>query len=539
MHRYLAIRPLGAGWLPYAVVFLLIGVNWAALMPLSIFPFIDLPNHLAEATVHKYAETPGSPLTKFFRDEVSPFKPNVAHIVFCSMFPSVELGNRLFYALYIAAVPLLMALLIRASGGDDWMAILSFTLLWSHSVIWGFVGSTAGIPALLLYLLLYIRFADRGSFQSAAWLSLIFVLLYWSHVLFLLFAILHFVVMEALHWKYDTAPYRCYRLLPLVPVAVLVATWLITGREFAQSSTVGFLATYYRDEYLFARPALFIKRLALFFTFGQMRLAVWPYGSLIGSSFAVALFLPLLCGLRKQSLPSLFNSNARRAILGFTLCGLGCYLVLPDRLPGQWDLYERYAVLVMLGVVCIGSWLVSGRWRTVVRVGAVCVAATYCGLCGQYFWEFNRFTRLLDGLPQGRVPGHTNGCRNHRRQRIPGHAGVDSFQQLPDHLEPRASHYACRGLPFCAIRRRATEQELPRYEEWIRQDTNFRDLLRRYQRCAYLLTHGTRPYEAVIAGNRYVLARAADGWALFRSKNAEQPGQGAPKDRRLPSDQRS
>lgn len=54
------------------------------LFSMRLLPFVDLPNHLAEATVFKYADS--SNLIGQYYKAVPGFYPNTFHTVFCSFF---------------------------------------------------------------------------------------------------------------------------------------------------------------------------------------------------------------------------------------------------------------------------------------------------------------------------------------------------------------------------------------------------------------------------------------------------------------------
>ena len=90
-------------------------INLAGLLPLKTWPLSDVPNHLAEATIFQQRNTPGSALHDYYTCHIRPTKPAIAHIVICSLFSSVEMGNRVLYGLYIVTLPLLVLRLVTAS----------------------------------------------------------------------------------------------------------------------------------------------------------------------------------------------------------------------------------------------------------------------------------------------------------------------------------------------------------------------------------------------------------------------------------------
>jgi len=125
---------------------------------LHTLPFTDLPNHLAEATILKYSANPRSPLAQFYSaSRLSLIQPSIGHAVFCSWFPSVEIGNRVLYVAYCIAIPIIMLTIARQCEGNRILAFLSVLMIWNFSALWGFSGFTIGIPLVLLSLTLHVR----------------------------------------------------------------------------------------------------------------------------------------------------------------------------------------------------------------------------------------------------------------------------------------------------------------------------------------------------------------------------------------------
>jgi len=105
---------------------------------LRIYPFIDLPNHLSEATILRYYNDGTNEFSKFYSIHLFP-KPNIFHMVFCSLkiFPSPEAGNTLFYSLYVLLLPLSILLVIKKIGGNPWFSLLAFPFIYNYNVSCG------------------------------------------------------------------------------------------------------------------------------------------------------------------------------------------------------------------------------------------------------------------------------------------------------------------------------------------------------------------------------------------------------------------
>ena len=89
------------------------------MLTLPFWPFTDLPNHLAVAAIYRDYDAPDSLYRNYVLLERL-FQPNTFFPWFCSLpfFASVEQGARVFYGLYILALPLSVWSLLRRLGGD-------------------------------------------------------------------------------------------------------------------------------------------------------------------------------------------------------------------------------------------------------------------------------------------------------------------------------------------------------------------------------------------------------------------------------------
>ncbi len=114
---------------------------------MDLFPFVDLPNHLAEASIFKYHE-PGNLIGQYYTPTPWYF-PNTFHTVFCSLFPSVEWGNKIFHILCIVTLQLSVFLVIKELHGNPWYGLLAILFTYNYNVSFGFVGFAVSIPVLM------------------------------------------------------------------------------------------------------------------------------------------------------------------------------------------------------------------------------------------------------------------------------------------------------------------------------------------------------------------------------------------------------
>lgn len=313
-----------------AILLFLTFSNVVALENLKEYPFTDLPNHLAEATVYKFSGDSAASLTKFFRCEIKPWKPNIGHLVLYSLFPTVEGGNAVCYSLYMISVPLLTAVLIWLCRGDLWISILSCVTLYNFNTCWGFLGFTLSIPLALLCLVTHIVFSVRNSVAAGVFLSLLLSILFYMHVLAFLFVVLCFLTTELCEWWLSGKHYSWTRLIVIIPGAALFFVWQFYGDEFAGRTDLRYLIGYYSSEY---SATMHIRWLNVFLYCNHVWLQYGFYRWL-GALFSLAIIGWVVCLRRGEVGESRGTSKARRATVCLTAVAVFCYALLPSKLVG-------------------------------------------------------------------------------------------------------------------------------------------------------------------------------------------------------------
>lgn len=554
----MAASPQSKNCIPLAVLLILVLANVAALQIAKEYPFTDLPNHLAEATIYRSSNDSTDVLTKFFRCENTFWKPNTGYLILYSLFQTVEGANTVYYSLYMISVPLLIAGLIWLCGGDLWVSILSCLTLYNHNTSLGFLGFTLSIPLVLLYLGTHILFLTHRSRVAGTLLSLLMIALFYMHVLAFLFAVLCFFVIELCELWYSGKYYSWTRLLVVIPGAVFFLVWRYYGEEFTGCCDLNYLIDYYSNEYFALVPRRFIDA---FFYSNHVWLQYGFY-KILGSLFSFCILGWLLCVRKGGIQESQAVVQARRATICFTSAALLCYMILPSELPGQTLLYERYLVFVFLGFICILGWGVAERFRRALKISAILATSIYFLLCGIYFDGFQRwvadFNKIMDNpeLKAARMTGFiiddasyagppalielNKAALSHfekamqrttfDRTRLGGWLIEASgrFRGLPALIH--FNNYLIvrhRGItPSCivdyrfgAVRRRVSKEDLPSYVEWIDKYTDFAKLSSKYHICDYIVTHGRTPFTFFHENTSYTIVEKVGDWALFRHRS--------------------
>ena len=380
------------------VMMVLVVAHILMLSSMRILPMNDLPFHLAVSTIHRYYDSPSNYFSEYYDVDIFP-GPNCFHPLFCglSIFPGVEAGNRVYYALYLVLLPLSVLLVARRAGGSAWLALLSLLLLYNMSFRWGFTGYTMAIPFTVLALYFHLMSLRRGGAGLRIVVAIALAALYFMHAMAGLYCGLLFGLSVILHHR--RSPGAAVReLLPAAPLVGLVIWWL-AGNSVGQGNAFAGFLEYYRSEYL----ATLAGRAGLLHN-DHSHILTGSSGKTVGTLISLCIVGPLVAAvmLRRRSLRHSLEKPEARSILLFLLVTLACYLLLPKRGAEVYFIYRRMSIFVLIWSVALLSVVCSGRLRKP-AVAAVCiVCVVYAVLWGSYFRAFEHENEVFvrEFLPQ-------------------------------------------------------------------------------------------------------------------------------------------
>lgn len=490
----------------------LVSVHILLMICVRLYPFVDLPHHLATAAIWRHYGDVGNDLATYYR--VVPFpRPNILHPLLCSLpvFPTVEFANKVALTLYVVSVPALTLLIIRKLHGNPWFALLSLLFVYNLNVSWGFVGFTLAIPLALTLVYLLVAFDRQDAPGRDVAVTGILIALFFTHLLVGIFCVLLYGVW-CFHTQRTPGRRLLRRLLPVVPFVALTAVFWLTYEHGNHRSTPGFLASYYRHQYLgsvFARKQL-----------------VWidnshwlpgTRGKLVGCFFSAAALLPVFLGLRVNRRAVRRTSAEDRVKLTalFLLAGVLCYALLPNRLPGQWLLYRRFSCFVWLFFIVLGSTLVARTSRKVTGFLALWIATVcllHASLSVDYFVQFNKDTRKFteEVLP-----------REAEEKVLAGLVYDYEFRGRPVYIHFPNYNTVWRGgvtvssivdYRFGTVRRRVGRKILPPDNEWVGRNRNYQG---QFARVDYILVRGGLPQERKRYFQQFRLLKKEGSWQLY------------------------
>ena len=350
-------------------------------------PFLDLPQHLALATVLRHHGDPAWNLAPYFEAQWGEFTPYWTHYLLwhaLGALVGLEAAVRIHLTLYAVALPLAAGELCAALGRPRRLGLLALPLAANTNLYLGFVAYvTAGVLLLLaLALLLRQRASPRAG--RGLLLALVATVLFFTHVQVFTFLLLAAALLCRRQWR------------AWVPVALVAAALLVPWVYLSTTTRPG-ADRYFPDldhpRARFVPPAELVTGLpaamAGAFQDGSDRWLLLAWAAVLAAALAAARHVP----------------EDRREVWILPGLALACYVLLPFSIQGQWNVNQRFAWLLALFLVATPR--AAPRWLAPAALG-LAVAAAANG--GWHHVRFDReaggFDRALAALPRGgRVMG--------------------------------------------------------------------------------------------------------------------------------------
>jgi hypothetical protein len=487
-------------------------VNAVFLFSMPLLPFIDLPNHLAEATIYRYYGEEGNVLSRYYKPTPWYF-PNTFHTVFCSLFPNVEIGNKIFHILCILLLQVSMFVVIRQLKGNVWYGLLGTLFTYNYNLTYGFVGFAISTPTLILLFYLILRDFEKNTIVLKIGIGCLLILLFLMHAQNALFGLVLFAFMTLYKFRLSIKQILVRGILIPLPLLILIFTWWFTRGGEKEGSTSGYLLEYYKNHYF--QDFLIRFRIIVFDNF---QLREGAPGLIIAAIIFAAIFIPILWfkPWKEKSVLSFLLPNFVYPII-FFLTGFLCYMLLPDQLPGQSPLFQRFCTIVILSFIILCSVWLGQMQRKALRYFVVATIALYSVLWFEYIYSFNKINASFNAELFKDVPNTSRmaGLIYDHKYR-----GRKVYIHFPNYfLVWRRGIAASKIIDyrFGVVRRVAAESEVPFYTEYIGDGYK---KIKEYARLEYLLVKG----KPLIAKDENIIGfaevRKAGDWRLLK-RNSE------------------
>lgn len=483
-------------------------INAVFLFSMPLLPFIDLPNHLAEATIYRYYGEEGNVLLKYYKPTPWYF-PNTFHTVFCSWFPNVEIGNKVFHVLCILLLQVSMFMVIRQLNGNVWYGLLGALFTYNYNLTYGFVGFAISTPTLILLFYLIIRDFEKNTIVLKIGIAGLLIVLFLMHAQNALFGLMLFGFLTLYKFRSSFKELVIRGILIPLPLVILIFAWWFTRGGEKEGSTSGYLLEYYMNHYF--QNFLMRFRLIVFDNF-QLREGWLGIGLALVISALVVIPLIWFKPWKTKSFLSFLLPSYAYALI-FFLTGFICYMILPDQLPGQSPLFQRFCTIVILSFIIFSSvWLghVKSASLKYFVIGSVTL---YSFLWFEYIFTFNKINTgfnntLFSGIPNtSRIAGL---IYDHK------YRGRKVYIHYPNYFVVWNQGVAASKIidyRFGVVRRVALESEVPFYTEYIGDGYKNIDA---YKNLEYLLVKGKAPVATDANVEGFSLLRETGDWKVYK-----------------------
>ena len=476
---------------------------------IRLYPFLDMPNHLAIATIYRFFNDSAAAFSTYFHLDLF-LQPNIFHVVLCGsrIFPSVEYANRVFFCLYLVLFTGAATLILHRIRGNLWYALLVPLLFYNCNVSYGFVGCTIAIPFILFLVYCILRDAAGAGRGNLIAIALLLAGLFFMHALMACFGMFVFVCWVL--WQYRGAWRPAWiRLACVLPGGVLLALWWFKDSARYQGTDIlPAIIKYYLHTYIQHFPFR-----AGFLIHDNFRC----WGGIIGYAIALAFSSVIITSV---ALPfwrrHVVHRSGKKATmikpLGlFFICALICVLIIPDQLPGYSFLFERFSVFVMLGLIFLGS-IYAVPWSIRAFPVLVIVACVvHFGVWADCMRWFNKENEGFSPTFFSDLPCHTLGGLIYEYR----FRDVSLYDNFTDYFIVWARGIATtrtideRSFP---VQRAIDENALPPYLDWVGKYGHYDG---RYRGLDCILVRGEIPESDQPFFEEYRLIRSSGLWKIY------------------------
>ena len=363
---------------------------------LRIYPFVDLPMHLAAATIYRHFGEANNVFNQFYTIEKIFGQPNTFHLLFCGLkvFPSVEFANKLFYCLYVLLLPTSTLLVIKRLNGNRWFSILSFLYLYNYNVSWGFVGFTISIPLILFFIYFLFNYLFKHRILDVVIITSSLLFMFFVHVLTPIFCITIFL-LSILYFHKDSFQNILRKCVVLIPVIVLLILWWNSqplqdpGKSIANT-----LVDYYKNDYL----RTFSLRLGLVY-WDNFLITGNVLGRVIGLFFSLSTIVIALNWreLLRKPLNQKLKTDPFIFIFIFFITSILWYLLLPQIIRVFYFSFYRFTIFCFLPIIILGS-IIAQKSIQRTKILLICIVSIFhLILWTNYFGDFHKENREFTG----------------------------------------------------------------------------------------------------------------------------------------------
>jgi len=486
------------------LVFSAINLFWVYSLP--VLPFVDLPFHLAESVIIKNFNDPSLLFSKYFAIP-SLIKSNIFYIYFCSLsiFPDVESASRVFYSAYILLFPLSLFILIKTLKGNTLFSLLSFFFLINHNVHWGFVSYTMSVPVLFFTFSTFYQYFIRNKHNYAYFIWFLFIITFSLHFQMAIFSIFIFSILTFVYQRRNSR-LIVLNILSVIPVLVIMILAYLEDSQGGTTPLLPYMLTYYTSSYFHT----VLDRFMILLVIDNSFILGGPEGAYFSLMLTVPLLLLFIWFVIKSNALNVFFSENNKFVLILSGITFACYAFLPDIIPGQNVIFERYSVILFLLIITLVSSLtLNGKTLFTFRILIPLFVLVQSFFILDYMIDFKKstsdFNRNLFPVNSNTKLAGIMLDNDFRGSKIYAHFPM-YFTVWYNGITTGLIDYR-----FGLIKRNVSVDTLPVYKEWIDNSINFDEY---YKPVDYLLVKSGEELKF----NNFIPDKESGKWKLLKSR---------------------
>ncbi|MCX7832926.1 MAG: hypothetical protein N2490_01790 [Ignavibacteria bacterium] len=494
----------------YIFLIVLSLLNVVLILSIRLLPFIDLPFRLAVATIYKYIDNPNYIFSHYYYIP-NVFKSNILYTIFVSspIFNDVELGSKVFFVIYIILLPLSVYLLIKYIKGNVWFTLFSFLFIYNHNCHWGFTDYVFSIPVIILGIIfIIIQFKEFKLYYIP--INFLFILLiFFTHFQAALFFLLFYSIISISYFKYNLR-FSLLNFFGIFLVLILMYFVYKLDSNDAYIDLKDYLVNYYFHYY----PISILKRIQIIFINDNYHWYKEPYGSIVAAIISFVLFLPFIFRIlynKKFKTKINRSDKADYIIKVFIIISTVLYFILPEDMPGQNIIYQRFSIFIWLGLIALFSKIVMQE-KYILRLHTILITTLllFNLMVFEYFISFNKTCKNF-------TPEIFNGLKD--TDKVYGLFFDPYFRERPIFIHYH-NYYTIwnKGISggfvdyrFSFIRRKTDLQNLPPHNPWAGNLENYNN---EYTHIEYILS---RSKDKHINVDNFHIIKEIDEWLLFKN----------------------
>lgn len=438
----------------------------------------------------------------------SMIKSNSIYIYFCSLniFSNVELANKLFYALYIIIFPLSVWSIIKTFKGNSNYSILSFLFLINHNVHWGFVSYMMSIPVIIFVYIAFYKYFVLNKLKFVYFIWILPIIVFFLHFQMAIFVVFIFGVLTIVYQR-NSSKKILINTLTVIPVIIIMVHAYLVDSQSGTTTLFPYMLDYYTSSYF----NTFIDRFNVLFVVDNYFILRGASGVIFSLLATVPLSVIFIFKTTKLKFSEILKNQNLKFLTVLLIITSLCFFLLPDVIPGQNIIFERYSVPIFLLIIIVSSIIqINSKFENSLKFIIPVIIVIQTVFIFDYMFDFKKLTADFN---TGIFP-------DNNKARLAGimldndFRGSKVYAHFPMYFTvwKQGITTGLIDYRFGLIKRNVSREILPQYIEWTEKQMDYDEY---YKPVNYLLIKS----DSLPTFKNFVFKKESGSWMLFKSNS--------------------